>query len=638
MSWRFADLPVRTKFLVTLGIPVAGLVLLIGKQVDSSIKRRNVLRYISVQSRNIDLLSDLLHQLQQENGLSLSYLTDPSINRPRLQYQYSLTDEAAERVSDPELDLATVVQGSALLDGIELLRQRVEERRIGAAQCEHAYRHMKAGLLDDLSRVAKLALDAGTKDRLYSHLSLLSAGEALANVRSILGRGFSSGGLDAAEMGDLFDQMARYNTSMLLFERDASPEVVSAFRAKFEGPDVNLLRTTIGTVHEKRSMDGLHVDAAQWWEVAARTLDKLEQVEHVSIARIVEATTANQRDAEFKLAIVLLALFGVIGAVAIMAFVVVRGIRRTVVEVTVAAKAIAEGDLRVRVPVTSSDEFGEMAASFNRMTENVNALAESAGAIGKGNYDTAVPVRGPGDVLGVALTRMKENLKAARTQDAEQKAALENEKEKLERANDRIKVLIKEIHHRVKNNLQVIASLLRLQSGSIEDERLQHVFEQSQSRVTSMALIHEKLYRGEELAHLDLDVYIRELFAELVRLNNVHDNISCRTRIDQGLEFDLNTMVPFGLVLNELITNSFKHAFPGRGKGSIALDVHRVGPNEFDLIYKDDGVGMPQWGSADEGTTLGTTLIESLTEQLNGHFTVDSGPQGTAYHIRFRTT
>jgi len=335
--------------------------------------------------------------------------------------------------------------------------------------------------------------------------------------------------------------------------------------------------------------------------------------------------------------LVLIALFGVITAVTIMAFVIMRGIRRTVLEVTDAATALAEGDIRVQVPVTTSDEFGAMAVSFNRMIENVNALAQSAEAIGKGNYDTSVPIRGPGDVLGMALTRMKENLNAARTQDAEQKAALEEEKEKLERANDRIKVLIKEIHHRVKNNLQVIASLLRLQSGSIDDQRLQHVFEQSQSRVTSMALIHEKLYRGDELAHLDLDVYIRELFAELVQLNSVHDNIRCRTQIDQGLEFDLNTMVPLGLVLNELITNSFKHAFPGADGGNITLAVHRAGPTEFDLIYRDDGVGMPNTGRADDGTTLGMSLIESLTEQMNGRFTVESGPEGTTYHIRFRT-
>jgi two-component sensor histidine kinase len=84
-------------------------------------------------------------------------------------------------------------------------------------------------------------------------------------------------------------------------------------------------------------------------------------------------------------------------------------------------------------------------------------------------------------------------------------------------------VLIKEMHHRVKNNLQVIASLLRLQSGTIADVRLQHAFDQSQSRVTSMALIHEKLYKGDELAHLDVTLYIEELFAELVRVNDVSD-------------------------------------------------------------------------------------------------------------------
>lgn len=139
-----------------------------------------------------------------------------------------------------------------------------------------------------------------------------------------------------------------------------------------------------------------------------------------------------------------------------------------------------------------------------------------------------------------------------------------------------IHVLIKEMHHRVKNNLQVIVSPLRLQAGTISDERLQHAFDQSQSRVMSMALIHEKLYKGDELATLDVALYIEELFAELVRVNDVGEKIEYRTHIDNDLTFDLHTMVPLGLLLNEPITNSFKHAFKERRTGHIKLAITNV--------------------------------------------------------------
>jgi two-component sensor histidine kinase/HAMP domain-containing protein len=620
---RFGDLPVRTKFLITLGIPVIGLVLLIGKQVDSSIKRRNVLSYISIQSQNIELLSNALNELQKESALATGHLTGMGITEQRLELQQAHTDEAITALSAPSLELDPDIPAPATFAGLEVLRQRILQGRTSPMEAQTAYRRMKAGVLDGLGRVAKLALDPETKDKLYSHLSLLHAKEALANIRSLLLRAFSGYPFTEVDMGTLNEQLSQYETNIRLFERDASPELMSIYREVFEGPDVNLMRSIMGTLQEKRSLAGVRIEQAEWWEMGAGAMDKLKTVEDRSIVLIKSATDANLRSAQIRLWIVLVSLTGVVSAVAIMAVVIMRGIRDTVNEVTSAASALALGDVSAHVPVNTDDEIGQMARSFNGMIDHIRSLAASAESIGKGNYDTTVDVRGEKDVLGFALTRMKENLKAARLRDGEQNRALQDEKEKLEQANERIQVLIKEIHHRVKNNLQVVASMLRLQSGTIEDERLQHVFDQSQSRVQSMALIHEKLYKGDELSQLDLALYIKELFAELIQMNNVGDSIRYRTSVDPGLAFDLNTMVPLGLVLNELITNSFKHAFRGRDGGVINLAIHRMGPGEFDLVYADDGVGMPLEKLQGENTTLGVSLIESLVEQLNGHMTVE---------------
>lgn len=116
----------------------------------------------------------------------------------------------------------------------------------------------------------------------------------------------------------------------------------------------------------------------------------------------------------------------------------------------------------------------------------------------------------------------------------------------------------------------------------------------------------------------------------------MRDTIRYTAQVEPGLIFDLTTMVPLGLVLNELI-NSFKHAFKGRDGGAISLTVQRAVEGAFDLPYADDGVGIPQEKISGEGSnTLGVSLIESLVEQMNGRLSVESGPQGTKYHIRFR--
>jgi two-component sensor histidine kinase/HAMP domain-containing protein len=637
MRWRFADLPVRTKFLITLGIPVLGMVLLIGKQVDSNIKRSSVLGYIKLQSERIGLFAEVMHEIQKESAFTVGFLTGRPVTESALRLQYARTDEALQALHDPVQGPATALSEIRAFDELGIHRERSRQGDIALSLVTRPYRAMNNALLEELGRVGKLALDPDTKDRLYAHLRLLNAKQALSVVRDMVSLGFGEDRFTAADLAELSEQISQYETNMVLFERDATAEVMSTYRAVFQGPDVNFMRTIIGTVKERRAVDPGSISPDQWWELSLRALDKLKLVEDHSLELILEATAANSRDARLRLLIVLAALIGVVGAVTVMGFLIMRGVRITVSEVTSAARSLAVGDVSAEVPVTSTDEIGQMALSFNGMIDNIRSLANSAEAIGKGNYDTTVNVRGPKDVLGIALSRMKENLKAARLRDDDQTRALQAEKQKLEEANERIHVLIKEMHHRVKNNLQVIASLLRLQSGTFTDPRLQEAFDQSQNRVTSMALIHEKLYKGDELAMVDVGAYVPELFAELVRLNDVSDRITYATEIDPELAFDLTTMVPLGLLLNELITNSFKHAFTGRSEGHILLSIHKAGDKSFDLHYADDGVGIPLEKMQDDGTTLGVSLIESLVDQINGRMTVEGDAKGTRYHIRFIT-
>ncbi|MBX2972112.1 MAG: nitrate- and nitrite sensing domain-containing protein [Flavobacteriales bacterium] len=636
MRWRFADLPVRTKFMITLSIPVLGMVLLIGKQVDSSIKRREVMAYVNERSAIIGQYSMVIHEVQRESALSVGYLTGQPVSSMKLTLQQQQTNSSIQSLQalsgpdDPRLS------DGLPFDGLNVLRERVVERRIDARATSRAYAAMGNKLLDEVGHIMRTGLDLETQGWTYAHQRLLNAKQALCVVRDRLSVG-SQGAMAEDDQADLGDMISQYESNRTLFERDAQPEVLAAYRELFQGPDVNFLRALIGTAKERRAMNPVGIAPRQWWELSLQAVEKLKKVEDRSLGLIQEVTAANMRSAEVRLLVVLAALFGVIGAVTIMGFVILRGVRNTVNEVTHVARSLAVGDIRGHVPVSSRDEIGQMASSFNGMIDNIRSQASSADEIGKGNYDTPVVVRGRQDVLGLALTRMKENLKAARIRDNEQTAALQAEKQKLEQANERITVLIKEMHHRVKNNLQVVASLLRLQAGTIADERLQHAFEQSQSRVTSMALIHEKLYKGDELATVDVALYIHELFADLVKMNDVDDRITNHTDIEKGLSFDLRTMVPLGLLLNELITNSLKHAFKVRDTGHIKLTIAGAKGGTYDLIYTDDGVGIPLEKIQSDGATLGVSLIESLVEQLNGRMTVEGGPKGTHYHIRFHT-
>jgi len=636
MNWRFADLPIRTKFLITLGIPVAGLVLLIGKQVDSSLKRNDVLGYVSKQAHNIRVIGDVMDGLQQESAVSTGVLEGVLNNGRQLEFARVQSDQYIHRLHNAEQAIDPLLHPIDVLRPLPDYRRRVDAGNVTAEDAERAYRLMNDELLRNLGEVSRQAMDPGTNDKLFAHQSLLHAKSALGDIRTGFLRAIARDTLSAPDLGKLNERISLYETSMVLFQRDASPDLLSYYRSTYHGPEVNFLRSMIGTVHEKRSIAGLGITAKEWWELSEKVTGRLRLVEERSIDSIIVASEGVSSAAQKRLFLVLLALLVVVGTVGVMAVVIMRGIRSTVTEVSDAASALARGDVRARVPVNANDEVGHMAQSFNVMIEAIRSLSASADAIGKGNYNTPVIVRGDQDVLGLSLTRMRDNLKGARERDLEQNRALQEEKEKLETANQRIQTLIREIHHRVKNNLQVVASMLRLQSGIIHDEHLQQVFAQSQSRVASMALIHEKLYKGDDLAQVDLSQYIKELFAELVQLNKVRETIRYRAAIDPDLVLDLDTMVPLGLILNELITNSFKHAFNEGQEGFIDLRIHRADKQQFDLHYSDNGRGMSEISRTTDTGTLGHSLIESLVEQLNGFMTLDSDRTGTRYHIRFR--
>lgn len=195
-------------------------------------------------------------------------------------------------------------------------------------------------------------------------------------------------------------------------------------------------------------------------------------------------------------------------------------------------------------------------------------------------------------------------------------------------------VLLKEIHHRVKNNLQIISSLLNLQSMYIEDEQSFEVFKESQNRVKSMAIIHEKLYQSGNFAEINVAEYLTKLTENIYSSYGVNIGL-VKLEIDaQDIYLDINKAIPCFLVINEMITNSIKHAFPEKRAGKIMIDFKKEGDN-YVVSIKDDGLGLPSGMDIDQTNTLGIQLINGLISQLDGELTVSS-VEGTEFRFIFK--
>ena len=195
-------------------------------------------------------------------------------------------------------------------------------------------------------------------------------------------------------------------------------------------------------------------------------------------------------------------------------------------------------------------------------------------------------------------------------------------------------ILLQEIHHRVKNNLTVISSLLRLQAGSMEDERLKEALKESQNRIYAISAVHETLHGSEKLSEIDLKSYLSKITASIFETYSVNPTkITLKNEIENS-PIAINQAYPIGLVINELMSNSLKYAFPDERKGEIKVSLNKL-DDQLQLIVLDDGIGMPDILDWKNANSLGLKLVRTLVEnQLDGSIDMESS-NGTKFTIKF---
>ena len=200
------------------------------------------------------------------------------------------------------------------------------------------------------------------------------------------------------------------------------------------------------------------------------------------------------------------------------------------------------------------------------------------------------------------------------------------------RSKEEKEVLLKEVHHRVKNNLQIVRSLIRFQTDKVSDPRTMELFNECVNRVGAMALVHEQTYMSKDLANIDVGNYLNSLIRDLVSAYNIRLKLHMDVDI-QVKTLGVDTLTPLGLLLNEVISNSFKHAFTGREEGTIIVHLSGTEEGGLHLRVGDDGVGIPDHGKWEKPNSLGMELIQTLAGQLNGTMDLQPGP-GMVYELR----
>jgi two-component sensor histidine kinase/HAMP domain-containing protein len=303
------------------------------------------------------------------------------------------------------------------------------------------------------------------------------------------------------------------------------------------------------------------------------------------------------------------------------------------------AEIVGKGNLDYKVGTAEKDEIGQLSRAFDDMIGNLKKVTASRDEL---NLEIAERKRAEEEVR---LHREHlESLVGERT--AELKKAneqLQQEITERKKAENQIKaslkekeILLQEVHHRVKNNMQIISSLFSLQSGHIKDKQALEIFKSSQNRVRSMALIHERLYQSKDLTRVDFAEYSQSLATHLFSSYGINTNVIKFYINIKDVFLDINTAIPCSLIINELVSNSLKHAFPGNKKGEIKIAANPLNENEVELMVSDNGVGLPKKVDFRKTDSLGLHLVNLLAEdQLHGDIKLDR-KRGTSFSIRFK--
>ncbi|MBL4578095.1 MAG: hypothetical protein JKX74_06445 [Flavobacteriales bacterium] len=212
---------------------------------------------------------------------------------------------------------------------------------------------------------------------------------------------------------------------------------------------------------------------------------------------------------------------------------------------------------------------------------------------------------------------------------------LEVKNEQLEESIQQKETLLKEVHHRVKNNLQLVSSLLSLQARKVDDARLSEILQNSQRRISTMAALHKKLYSSNDIGNVRYQDYVENLTKVV---SKAYETEACKVTLDINMgdvQFGIDVSVPLGLILNELITNCYKYAFIDRSEGNVKIDLLHLDGERYVLTIADNGIGMNEELDISNTSTLGLELVTVLTEQLNGNVKCMSTKKGTKFTITF---
>lgn len=649
-----SKIPFRAKLLVLVLLPFIVLGVFTFDKIKTERGHIEEMKTTRLKMNQIEKMSSLTHEFQKERDFAINFLLNPQFdNQKQVERQVKQTDSIINGFRDY---LVYEIQDTSQLlffDELKEVRANLTGFSLGPNEVQLYYDKVIEKFLDMVAGIGSEINTPLTKEEMKAYLSLVQTKESLGKIRNSVNEALIFGMFQRLGYGKFSGHKGAFEYNLNAFVKYSPEELKNRFSMDLEGGTMlNTLRM-IDYCFETKTNRLTDFNASDWWFSATGTINVLHELELFVISRVKNSLASQEQELQSEIDSLFLMLSGVLAIVLLFVSIIAKSITSELKKIENAAQRLKEGDTNVNVEVSTNDEIGKLAATFNRMAINSNQLAEAARKIGEGDYDVSIEERSNEDVLGKALIQMKDSLRVTTSE-------LNRKFDELEQAYKYKTDFLANMSHELRtplNSMLILSNLLaENRDGNLSGEEVQSAQVIHKSGSNLLELINDILDLSKiEAGKLEVETSEVDLLSILDHMYNLFKPVSTENKLNFSLihkgkipKFIISDELRLGQILKNLLSNSMKFT---PSKGSVNLIIETT-EDKIKFIISDTGIGIAKekqetifgaFNQADGstsrnygGTGLGLSITANLVGLLNGVISIESEEgKGSKFFVEF---
>ena len=638
----FSKLTLRSKLLLLVLLPFLVLGFFTFDKITQQKEKIHDMEAVRAKMNQLEKISELTHELQKERDFAIKFMAYPLMSAENdLRKQLSLTDSIEAHYRAYLIEQNQDTSDFEVLNNFQKIRESLTGYSFGPDQVENEYHEIIDHYLELVASYGSEINTTLTKEEMKAYLALAQAKESLGNIRNVINKALVFGMFQRLEYGVFSGAKGTFEYNLKTFMKHSPEDFRMRFEMDLQGGSMMNTLDILNYCFENKTNDLTEFTASDWWFSATGTINHFHELELFVLGNIKQSLTNQENELQNGIDSLYMMLSSVLFGVLLLVSLIAKSITSQLKKMAWASTQLNLGKTDVNVEINTKDEIGNLAKTFNEMARNANKMAEIAGNIGAGDYETKIYKRSDDDVLSEALINMKDNLKAKTSE-------LQNNIQELKEAYQYKSDFLANMSHELRtplNSMLILSSLLiENKEENLTNEQLDFINVIHTSGQNLLDLINDILDLSKiEAGKLEIDLKEIDLFKVLTNVHNLFKPVANENGLNFGVvqsnpipQFIVSDDLRLGQILKNLISNSMKFT-PTDGTVNLTVDYQE---EQLTFSVTDTGIGIPKdkqesifgaFNQADGstsrnygGTGLGLSITANLVDLFKGKITVES--------------